>query len=430
MIQGLRKRLIIIYTITAGTILTAVFFVVAIFFEYQFSRNQYEAFSDHSYTLRTKLKTENIISDTWLSELETKYQLIISIYDNGSILLFPGAWKPETSRSFLLEQVRIAATQDRISLFSRPVSSDMIQTDIYTITGEHFETYYGSAIVIRNNNGYRTLFLLMPTNNHSPQRIHSRLLLVVFDLLGIFALFVLIRKLVDRSLQPVKRNQQRQIEFVAAASHELRSPLAVIRANNSTIKLTPEEHLNCEAMIESECERMSRLINDMLLLASNDANTWILQKNEVNMETLILQSYENLSPIARQKQIQILLDLPQTNLPTLIGDYDRLLQIISILLDNAISYSSPNSQIIIKAELEKKHLLLHIIDHGIGIPDEAKPYIFDRFYRVDSSRNDKTHFGLGLSIAKELVTLHHGTITLTDTISGGCTFTLRFPAKS
>ncbi len=133
----------------------------------------------------------------------------------------------------------------------------------------------------------------------------------------------------------------------------MRSPLAVIRANNSTIKLTPEEQLNCEAVIESECNRMSRLINDMLLLASNDANTWAIQKNEVNIETLMLQSYENFSPIARQKQIQILLDLPQANLPTLIGDYDRLLQTISILLDNAISYSNANSQIIIKAELEK-----------------------------------------------------------------------------
>jgi signal transduction histidine kinase len=427
MIQSLRKRLIIIYTITAGTILTAVFLVVALFFEYQSTRNQYEAFSDHSYTLMSKLKTENIISDTWLSDLERKYQLVISIYDNGSILLFSGAWEPKTPRDFLLEQVQHAATQDGISLFSRPVSSDTIQTDIYTITGEHSETYYGSAIILKNNYGYRTLFLLMPTNSNSPQRIYSRLLFVSFDLLGILALFVLIRKLVDRSLQPVKKNQQRQTEFVAAASHELRSPLAVIRANNSTIKLTPEEQLNCEAVIESECNRMSRLINDMLLLASNDANTWAIQKNEVNIETLMLQSYENLSPIARQKQIKILLDLPQANLPTLIGDYDRLLQIISILLDNAISYSSANSQIIIKAELEKKHLLLHIIDHGIGIPDEAKPYVFDRFYRVDSSRNNKTHFGLGLSIAKELVTLHHGTITLTDTISGGCTFTLRFP---
>ncbi len=427
MIQSLRKRLIIIYTITAGTILTVVFFVVALFFEYQSTRNQYEAFSDHAYTLMSKLKIENIVSDTWLSDMESMYHLVITIYDNGHVLLFPGAWKPETSRDFLLEQVQLAATQDGISLFSRPVSSDTIQTDIYKITGEHSETYYGSAIVLKNNSGYRTLFLLMPTNNNSPQRIYSRLLIAAFDLLGILALFVLIRKLVDRSLLPVEKNQQRQIEFVAAASHELRSPLAVIRANNSTIKLTPEEQLNCEAVIESECNRMSRLINDMLLLASNDANTWVIQKNEVNIETLMLQSYENLSPIARQKQIQILLDLPQANLPTLIGDYDRLLQIISILLDNAISYSGTNSQIIIKAELEKKHLLLHIIDHGIGIPDEAKPYVFDRFYRVDSSRNNKTHFGLGLSIAKELVTLHHGTITLTDTISGGCTFTLRFP---
>jgi hypothetical protein len=109
----------------------------------------------------SKLKTENFISDTWLSDLEMKYQLVISIYDNGSILQFAGAWEPESPRDFLLEQVRFAATQDGIPLFSRPVSSDTIQTDIYTITGEHSETYYGSATVLKNNYSYRTLFLLM-----------------------------------------------------------------------------------------------------------------------------------------------------------------------------------------------------------------------------------------------------------------------------
>jgi signal transduction histidine kinase len=375
----------------------------------------------------SKLRIENTISDTWLSDLESKHQLIISIYDNGNALLFPGAWMPKTSRSLLTERVRLAALQDGISLFTRPVSAEVLQSDIYTITGDYSETYYGSAVVLRNNGGYRTLFLLVPTNSNSLQIIYTRLLFLLFDVLGILALFLLIRNLVDRSLQPVKKNQQRQTEFVAAASHELRSPLSVIRANNSAIKSTLEEQFNSEVVIENECTRMSRLINDMLLLASNDANTWTIQKSDVNIETLMLQSYENLSSVAKQKQIHIVLDLPEVNLPTLQGDYDRLLQITSILLDNAVSYSSANSYIEFKAELEKKSLLLHIIDHGIGIPNEAKPYIFDRFYRVDKSRNDKSHFGLGLSIAKELVTLHHGAITLTDTVAGGCTFTLRFP---
>lgn len=165
----------------------------------------------------------------------------------------------------------------------------------------------------------------------------------------------------------------------------------------------------------------------MLLLASGDANTWTLQKEEINLDTLLLEAYESSSVIANNKKISIQILLPDADLPEIKGDYDRILQVLLILLDNAICYSKEHSSIEISASIEKKYLSIHIIDHGVGITDEDKPLIFDRFYRVDQSRKDKSHFGLGLSIAKELISLHHGTIKVTDTIDGGATFTVRLP---
>lgn len=101
--------------------------------------------------------------------------------------------------------------------------------------------------------------------------------------------------------------------------------------------------------------------------------------------------------------------------------------LIGIFLNNAITYSAPDTEILLKAESNKNNLIFSIIDHGQGITAENKPYIFDRFYYTDKSRTQKEHYGLGLSIAKEPVAMHKGTITLSDTLEGGCTFRISFP---
>ena len=114
-------------------------------------------------------------------------------------------------------------------------------------------------------------------------------------------------------------------------------------------------------------------------------------------------------------------------LPPLFSDEDRLSQIISIFLDNAISYSPEKSVILLDASIGKNYLTISIIDHGIGISENDKNHIFDRFYRCDKSRTQKGHYGLGLSVANELVSLLGGKIYLSDTPGGGCTFTIAIP---
>lgn len=427
MLQHLRKHLIKIYTIIAGFILTVVFVILAVFLNYQEIRVQYEQFTNNVFIIQDKLQNDTIISDSWLSNLESNNHLVIQIIDNGTPLFFPGVYSPKTPRSALVEQLSNLAKKEGISLSSRPVSTDYMKTQTYTIKGQHSDKYYGAAVVIAKKGGYCSFYLLQHINTNTQEIITQRIFLIILNIIGIIALFFLIRKLVDRSLQPVKENQQRQNQFIAAASHELRSPLAVIRTNNSLQKTNQEAYQNSERIIEAECKRMSRLINDLLLLASGDANTWVLQKNNINIDTLLLNSYENSSPKAKEKNIRIQLDLPEASLPSIHGDYDRLLQVLTILLDNAICYSAINSTIELSVRLEKKFLSILVIDHGIGISDENKERIFDRFYRVDKSRKDKSHFGLGLSIAYELINLHHGTIKVMDTPLGGCTFVITLP---
>ena len=242
--------------------------------------------------------------------------------------------------------------------------------------------------------------------------------------------------LVGKSLKPLKESQQKQNEFIAAASHELRAPLAVIRSSLSAARSMPQNREQFMDNIDKECCRMSYLVGDMLLLASADAGHWVIRMAPLDMDTLLIDMYERFEPLYRDKGVALLLELPESSLPRINGDGKRLEQILSILLDNALRYTPKNGSVRLSASVEqvnhllhgtKKSLCLTVSDQGCGIDDYAKKHIFDRFYQADSSRSDKQHYGLGLSIAKELVQKHGGSISVTDSPSGGACFVVRLP---
>ena len=174
--------------------------------------------------------------------------------------------------------------------------------------------------------------------------------------------------------------------------------------------------------IDSECMRMSRLVRDMLLLASSDADKWTIQKSEVNLDTLLISLYEAYEPVCMKEKLRLNLDLNQTSFPKLFTDRERLFQILSVFMDNAIYYSSTGASIDICASLSLREVTISVVDHGCGVAEKDKP-----FYCADKSRSDKTHFGLGLSIALELSKMLEGTVGFTDTAGGGATFYITLP---
>ena len=172
---------------------------------------------------------------------------------------------------------------------------------------------------------------------------------------------------------------------------------------------------------------MARLIDDLLILAGSDAKTWSIRTEMVNLDTLLLETTELFYPVAKQKQQKLLLCVPDEALPSVCGDEQRLKQILTILLDNAFSYWPKEGTVTLKADTDGKQVELSVSDTGPGIPPEHLNQIFDRFYRGDASRKDKRHFGLGLSIAQELASLHQGKLYLKQTGPNGTTFALRLP---
>ena len=128
--------------------------------------------------------------------------------------------------------------------------------------------------------------------------------------------------------------------------------------------------------------------------------------------------------MASRKSINLSISLPETAVPLFSCDPERISQVLSILLHNALSYTPEGGQVRLSLLPEGKNIRLLVADNGIGIPDEEKSHIFERFYRADRSRSKKGHFGLGLCIASEIVKAHHGQILVSNTPGGGSTFTV------
>lgn len=199
--------------------------------------------------------------------------------------------------------------------------------------------------------------------------------------------------LIRKAVKPTEKAMQSQKDFIAAVSHECKAPLAAILSSAEMIESVPNipdtvtDHVR---VIDAEVSRMSRLIRDLLLLSSIDAGNWSFHMDEVNVDTLLINLYTKFERICRKKDIQLQLNIPDECCPPLYSDADRLDQIISIFLDNAVSYSPPESEISLNASVRKNELIFTIIDHGIGISEKEKPFIFDRFYQSDKSRTQRS----------------------------------------
>ena len=249
--------------------------------------------------------------------------------------------------------------------------------------------------------------------------------------LGVFILmYFASRFLIGKAIQPIEATMKSQKEFIASASHELKAPLSVIQVNAETLELGGERTsaAHKQKIILDECARMSNLIKSLLSLASSDAGSWKMDFRENDIDTLLIETWELFSQRAKKTGIQLDLDIGE-HYPKLRCDKERIIQTLGILIDNAISHSRSNSSIQMGARMHMKQVVFYVIDHGCGIDDTEKEKVFDRFYTGDASRTNKNHYGLGLSIAKEIINLHQGSISLTDTPDGGCTFEIYIPLE-
>jgi signal transduction histidine kinase len=257
-----------------------------------------------------------------------------------------------------------------------------------------------------------------------------RLLLIFGGVVGVILAILGSLFLANRALVPIRQAFQRQRQFTADASHELRTPLSLIRANAEMLARhgdsLPEGDGDLVGEIIRETDHLSRLVADLLTLARADTENLKLTVKPVDFRSLVSEVHDDLHRVAETQGIITSLDLDGP--VTVQGDETRLRQLLLILLDNALKYTDEGGRVDVVVGQAEKHARLVVADTGAGIPAHDLPHIFDRFYRVDESRNHENGgTGLGLAIARWIVQAHHGTIKVESEQGKGARFQVELP---
>ena len=226
--------------------------------------------------------------------------------------------------------------------------------------------------------------------------------------------------------------QRSQRDFVANVSHELKTPLTSIQGFAQAIldntADTPEARTHAAAIIYNESARMHRMALDLLDLARLEAGTADLNMSPVEVGALLRSVLEKFTPQAQKAGVGLFVDVPE-GLPTINGDGDRLAQVFTNLVDNALKFTPADGRVTLSAKKAGVEMELSVTDTGSGVPEEALPRLFDRFYQADPSRasGERRGAGLGLSIVKEIVEAHGGKIGVRSRAGHGTTFVIHLP---
>jgi len=261
---------------------------------------------------------------------------------------------------------------------------------------------------------------------------HLRTNLIYFNILIFFVSGTLSYFLARRTLKPIEEMVDIQNRFTADASHELRTPLTAMKTEIEVSLRDKKLNISdAKKLLGSNLEEIGKLetlSNELLTLAKyQDIESLPFEK--VNLKAVVEESLGKVEALARNKGIKF--DSALSKVETK-ANKQSLVELVTILLENAIKYSPKNSKIAIATETRDKHAYIGVQDWGIGIKEADLPFIFNRFYRADISRSKEVMegYGLGLSIAKKIVEKHHGKIEVESKPDQGSTFTVVLPIAS
>jgi signal transduction histidine kinase len=231
---------------------------------------------------------------------------------------------------------------------------------------------------------------------------------------------------INQTLNRMERLLRAQQQFLADVSHELRTPLTAVRGNADLMRQAKTYDDESIMVIQEESARMGRLVDDLLLLARADTGGLPMRQQRVQLDDLFFEVFRKMQVL--QKKTRVTLAVKEIDQVAVIGDPDRLDQVMINLVDNAIKYTTAGGTVEMSLSQADGMAQLVIRDNGIGIPPEDLPYIFNRFYRVDKARaRAQGGSGLGLSIVEWIVDAHQGKIEVESEVGVGTTFTVYLP---
>lgn len=432
-----RKVHLYLTALCAG-ITTAILIVMSMLYLYlsekELYENQYRSFQNDMNTIATSLEQQSVISMEWLSKMESRGGYTFYALDNGIPFLYNRLTNlSESSDTRKLLDACLETYKENYEISARSELGDSAYNICHHVefpfdpSGKKHE-FYISVIELNRGTSSLQILVLSPLDFLQKQITRQRMRFFLIDIAAILLLTLFSFFFTGKLLQPVIESRRKQTEFVAAASHELRTPLAVILSAAECCRdADAEKQSRFLETIKQEGDILTSLVNDMLTLSASDSQRFSFHPAPVELDTLLINTYEAFEPLASEKKLSLSISLPEGSVPPCTADAERIVQLLSILLHNAVSYTPEGGCIALSLSCKKGRFYMTVSDTGVGIPPEDKKKIFDRFYRAEKSRSAKGHFGLGLSIAAEIVRLHHGTITVADRTGGGSVFTVMLP---
>jgi len=238
--------------------------------------------------------------------------------------------------------------------------------------------------------------------------------------------------LAGKTLKPIEVAMEEQKRFIADASHELRTPLTALKTSMEVAlrdkKLSLAEAKKVIKGNLSDINGLQSLSNSLLNLANLQSNSQNLVFENVDISQVVKNAYRKILSLAKEKNIKIKLEVKKQNIQ---ANKESLEEMMLIFLDNAVKYTPEKGKVTIMTKKDKDYLTLVVKDTGIGIAKKDIPHIFDRFYRADRSRSKRkvAGYGLGLSLAKRIIEIHKGSVSVSSRVGKGTTFTIKLPLK-
>lgn len=425
MFRRMRLQLTAMCALGTAAVLIGMAFVSLRFSLTQLERQSLEAFRSSFSAILLHLRSQPVIDQNWLAQTEAEGTLWIRVESKDAQLQYT---RQNPERSALTEQaIRYAESHLGFVPFTPAAGGAESQPLLFELALEDAR-YLAGVAALSLENGKLNVTVV---KDRKPEDMAFLWLTLGFGgLAGVSVLLLVAFSwfFSGRAARPVETYHKKQTDFLSAASHELRTPLAVIQMSAGTIRRLPKHAQPMAEKIESECGRMARLISDLSLLSSSGGSQWGLHRAQASPRDILQFTLERFEALASQRGIALEARLPEAS-STLFCDRQRIEQVLTILMDNALRFTPSGGKILLRGDFHRSALVFSVADSGSGIPDAQKARVFDRFYKADASRHEKDHFGLGLSIAHEIMALHGGSISVQDSALGGAEFLLRLKAQ-